>query len=161
MTFLPTLTASVAAAVLALGPLSQQPPATPAQQPASKPAVVSLIGCVERVATPTPTPPAAGTAQPASQRPAYKLIDVQPGPGTTTSWKTDSQFLLSVSPTLTTPIDFGKFQNQWVEVTGTMSPGPAAKVTPQPTPTPKPTAEPAPLLTFTTASVKMISTECK
>ena len=149
MTFLAPLAAAVAAGLLATGPLTQQPPAVSPQQTAAKATVVSLIGCVERV---TATPPAPGTPQPAPQGPAYKLIDVQPGAGSALSLKVDSQFLLTVSTSLTTPIDLGKFQNQRVEVTGTISPAttrPAGQATTEPLPT------------FTTTSLKVVSTECK
>ena len=155
-----SLTTVVAAALLASGPLAQQPTTSPQQTP-SKPAVVSLIGCVERVA---PAPPARGTTQPAPQGTVYKLIDVQPGTGTTANLKPDSQFLLTVATSLATPIDLGKFQNQWVEVTGTISPAPPtpAKVNP-PATTGRPTGEAAtaPLPTFATTAVKVVSTECK
>ena len=158
MTFLTPLAAVVAAGLLATGPLTQQPPAVSPQQTAAKATVVSLIGCVERV---TATPPAPGTTKPAPQGPAYKLIDVQPGAGTTATLKADSQFLLTVSTSLTTPIDLGKFQNQWVEVTGTISPVASEKVNPQATTRPAGQATPEPLPTFTTTSVKVVSTECK
>jgi hypothetical protein len=156
MTFQAPLAAIAAAALLATGPLAQQRPSTSSPQATSKPAVVSLIGCVERV---TATPPARGTAQPTPEVPAYKLIDVQPGAGTTTTLKADSQFLLAVSNTLTTPINLGKFQNQRVEVTGTIAPAPPATVNPQPPA--RPAVETAPLPTFTASSLKVVSTECK
>jgi len=73
MIFKTSLTAVVAATLLASGPLAQQPSTTP--QTTSKPAVVSLIGCVERVMT---TAPVGGTTQPTPQARTYKLIDVQP-----------------------------------------------------------------------------------
>jgi hypothetical protein len=151
-----TLTAVVAAGLFATGSLAQQAATTNPQQAASKAAVVSLIGCVERV---TATPPVRGTTPPTPQAPAYKLIDVQPGTGTASNLKADSQFLLTVSTSLTTPIDLGKFLNQWVEVTGTISPAPPPKVNP-PATTP-PTGEAAPLPTFATTAVKVVSTECK
>ena len=157
MTLKTTLTAVVAAGLLATAALAQQPSVTNPQQPASKAAVVSLIGCVERV---TATPPGRGTTPPTPQGSAYTLIDVQPGTGTAANLKPDSQFLLTVSTSSTTPIDLGKFQNQWVEVTGTISPAPPPKVNP-PATTP-PTRETAALLpTFTATAVKVVSTECK
>lgn len=151
-----TLTAVVAAGLLATGPFAQQTPTTSSPQTASKPAVVSLIGCVARATT---TPPARGTAQPAPEGTAYKLVDVQPGTGTATNLKTDSNFLLTVSTSPATPIDLGKFLNQWVEVTGTITPVPAAKVNPPATP--QPTREAVPLPTFTATALKLVSTECK
>jgi hypothetical protein len=152
-----SFTTVVAAVLLATGPLAQQPsPASPHQTP-SQAAVVSLIGCVERVTA----PPVRGTTQPAPQGPAYKLIDVQPGTGTVANLKADSQFLLTVSTTLKTPIDLGKFQNQWVEVTGTISPAPPPKVNPPATTPPTREAAAVPLSTLTTTALKVISTECK
>ena len=158
MTFLAPLAAVVSAALLATGPLTQQPRTPGQQQSASKPAVVSLIGCVERVAA---TPAVPGSTQPASQRPAYKLIDIQPGAGTTLTMKADSQFLLTVSTSLATPLDLGKFQNQRVEATGTISPAPEETVKPQPVTRPAGQTPAAPLQVFTATSVKVISTECK
>ena len=153
---LKTSLTAVVAALLATGPVAQQPSPTSPQQTASKAPVVSLIGCVERVAA---TPPVRGISQPAPQAPAYKLIDVQPGTGPTADLRADSQFLLTVSTPLTTPIDFGKFQNQRVEVTGTISLVPSATVNPPPTA--RPTVETTPLPTFATTAVKVVSTECK
>ena len=153
---LKTSLTAVAVAVLATGLLAQQASTTSPQQTPSKPAVVSLIGCVERVAATAPT---RGTTPPATQAPAYRLIDVQPGTGTVANLKPNSQFLLAVAPSVSTPIDLGKLQNQWVEVTGTISPVPSATVTPQATA--PPTGQAAPLPTFTTTAVKVISTECK
>ena len=152
-----TLTTVVAAGFLATGLLAQQPSTANPQETASKPAVVSLIGCVERV---TATPPARGTTPPAPQVATYKLIDVQPGAGTTATLKPGSQFLLTVATAPATPIDFGKFQNQWVEVTGTISPVPPAKGNPQATPRPAGDAAAA-LPTLATTAVKVVSTECK
>ena len=152
-----SLTAVVAAGLLATGPLAQQPTTTSPKQTPPKPAVVSLIGCVERV----PTPPVRGTTQPAPQGTAYKLVDVQPGTGTAANLKADSQFLLTVATSLKPPIDLGKFQNQWVEVTGTISPAPPPKVNPPATTPPTGEAATAPLPTFTTTAVKVVSTECK
>ena len=152
MTFQTPL-AAIAAALLATGALAQQRPATSPQQ-TSKPAVVSLIGCVERV---TAMPSARGTTQPTPTVPAYKLIDVQPGAGSTLTMKPDSEFLLTVSTSLTTPLELGKFQNQRVEATGMISPQPPETVTTRPA-----GQNPAAALqTFTTTSVKVVSTECK
>jgi len=153
-----TLTAVVAAGLLTSGPLAQQPSTPSPQQTTSKPAVVSLIGCVARA---TPTPPARGTTQPAPQGTAYKLVDVQPGTGTATNIKADSNFLLTVSTSVAAPIDLGKFLNQWVEVTGTILPAPPAKVNPPATTPPASQTPPAPLPTFTTTALKVVSTECK
>jgi len=152
-----TLTAVVAAGFLATGLLAQQPSTANPQETASKPAVVSLIGCVERV---TATPAVRGTTPP-PQGAAYKLIDVQPGTGTTANLKPGSQFLLAVATSVKTPIDLGKFQNQWVEVTGTISAVPPAKPNPQATPRPSGEAAGAPLPTFATTALKVVSTECK
>jgi hypothetical protein len=152
------LAAVATTVLLATAPLAAQAPTPKPQQTPSQPAVVSLIGCVERVAAASP---ARGATPPAAQGPAYKLIDVQPGAGSTTTPKADSQFLLTVSSTLTPPIDLGKFQNQWVEVTGTLSPVPPAKVNPQAPSRPAGETAAAPLPTFTATSVKVVSTECK
>jgi hypothetical protein len=153
-----TLTAVVAAGFLATGLLAQQPSTANPQETASKPAMVSLIGCVERMLA---APPVGGTTPPAPQGAAYKLIDVQPGTGTTANLKPGSQFLLTVATSLKTPIDLGKFQNQWVEVTGTISAVPPAKPNPQATPRPSGEAAGAPLPTFAMTALKVVSTECK
>ena len=153
-----SLTVVVAAALLAPAPLAQQSSIPSQPQTASKAAAVSLIGCVERV---TPAQPARGTAQPTPQASAYKLIDVQPGTGTSANLKPGSEFLLTVATSLATPIDFGKFQNQWVEVTGTISPAPPPQVNPPGSTRPAGGASPAPLATLTTTALKVVSTECK
>jgi hypothetical protein len=153
-----SLTVVVAGALLAAGPVAQQSSTPGPQQTASKPAVVSLIGCVERV---PPAQPARGTAQPTPQPSAYKLIDVQPGTGTSANLKPGSEFLLTLATSLATPIDLGKLQNQWVEVTGTISPAPPPKVNPPGTTPPAGAASPTPLPTLTTTAVKVVSTECK
>ena len=119
-------------------------------------AVVSLVGCVEHVTAPTA---ARGTTQPAPQRPAFKLIDAQPGAGTRTTLKAESQFLLAVATSLSTPIDLAKFQNQWVEVTGTITPVPSAKENPPVAA--RPAGETVQLPTFTLTSLKVVSTECR
>jgi len=157
MTFPVSLATVAAAGILATASLAQQPSPNPQQTP-SKATVVSLIGCVERVPA---TPPVAGNAQPTPQRAVYKLIDVQPGAGTTLPMKADSQFLLSVSTSLTTPLDLGKFQNQRVEATGTISAVPPETVKPPATTRPGSQVQTASLPTFTTTAVKVISTECK
>jgi hypothetical protein len=153
-----TLTALVAVALLTTGALAQQPVTTSPQQTPSKAAVVSLIGCVGLAPA---TPPARGTAQPTPQGTAYKLIDVQPGTGTAPNVKTDSNFLLTVSTSVTTPIDLSKFLNQWVEVTGTITPVPPVTVGPPATTRPTGETATAPLPTFATTAVKLVSTECK
>ena len=107
------------------------------------------------------TPSVRGTTAPMPQTPAYRLIDVQPGTGTATTLKPNSQFLLTVSASVATPIDFGKFQNQWVEVTGTMTPVPPAPANRQANPPPAGQTATAPLPTFTTTALKVVSTECK
>ena len=156
MTLKTSLTGVVAAALFGTGLLAQQAATASPQQTASKPALVSLVGCVERAPA---AEPARGTTPPTSQAPAYRLIDVQPGTGTTANLRPNSQFLLTVSPSLPTPIDLAKLQNQWVEVTGTIGPVPSATVSPQATP--RPAGQAAPLQTFTATAVKVISTECK
>ena len=153
-----SLTAVVAAAYLASGLLAQQPSTPTTQQTPSKPAVVSLIGCVDRVPA---APPVSGTTPAQPQAPAYRLIDVQPGTGTSANLKPNSEFLLTVSTSPTTPIDLGKFQNQWVEVTGTISPAPPAKVNAPAATRPTGGTATAPLPTLATTAVKVVSTECK
>ena len=153
-----SLTTLVVAALLAAGLRAQQPSTPSAQQASGKPGVVSLIGCVDRVPA---TSAGRGTTTPVPQTPAYRLIDVQPGTGTATTLKPNSQFLLAVATSVTTPIDLGKFQNQGVEVTGTMTPAPPAKVAAQPTVRPPAESATAQLPTLTTTAVKVVSTECK
>ena len=133
--------------LLSIAPPLQRPAAASAAQTPT--GAVSLIGCVERV-------PAAQGA-PATAQPTFKLIEVQPGPGTTMSMKVDTQFLLAAGKPSATPIDLGKFQNQRVEVTGTIAPAPPAKANPQT----KPGDTTAPLPTLTLTSLKLVSTECK
>jgi len=135
--------------LLSTVPTGYQATATSAQQTTPE-GPVSLIGCVERL-------PAAQGA-PATTTPTFKLIEVQPGAGTRMSIRVDAQFLLDTVKSAATPIDLGKFQNQRVEVTGTIAPAPPAKVNPQAKPG---EAAAAALPTFTLTSLKVISTECK
>lgn len=137
-------------AVLSVAPAGHQAATTGAQQQTLT-GVVSLIGCVERV-------PAVQGAPTTATAATFKLIDVQPGAGTRMPVKADAQFLLSAAKSLTQPIEIGKFQNQRVEVTGTVVPAPPAVASPQAKPG---AAAPAPLPTLTFTSLKAVSTECK
>jgi hypothetical protein len=129
--------------------MAQQPPtSTPQTTPGA--GVVSLVGCVER------SPAIQGA--PATAPATYKLIEVQPGATTRMGVKPDSQFLLASSTSLASPIDFAKFQNQRVEVTGTLTPATPAKANPQGKPG-EVAAEALPTLVLT--SLKTVSTECK
>ena len=155
MTF-PTPFTALVAVLLATQPMPQQAATTNPQITAQSGAVVSLVGCVEQMTAPTA---ARATTQPAPQRPAFKLIDAQPGASTRTTLKAESQFLLAVATSLSTPIDLAKFQNQWVEVTGTITPVPSA--TENPPVAARPAGETVQLPTFTLTSLKVVSTECK
>ena len=135
--------------LLSTVPAGHQAATTNAQQ-TTPTGTVSLIGCVERVPAAQGAPPSAAIT--------FKLIDVQPGAGTRMPIKADAQFLLSPSKSLAQPIDLGKFQNQRVEVTGTVAPVPPAVVSPQTKPG---AAVPAPSPTLTLTSLKVVSTECK
>jgi hypothetical protein len=137
-------------ALLSTAPALQSPAATSPQQPTPGGSVVSLIGCIERL-------PAAEAGR-GTTGPLYKLIDVQPGSGTRMSLKAETQFLLVEAKSVTTPMDLGKFQNQRVEVTGTIVPAPPATVLPKPKPGERATEE---LPTFMLTSLKSVSTECK
>ena len=112
---------------------------------------VKIAGCVERVA-----PAPAGT--PEKSPVLYKLINTQPGRaevsgGDTTSRPPqppavlDPEYLLAGAK----PIDFVKYQNQRVEVTGIA------------TPTKAPAGAPAdlPKQTLTVSAVQVTSTECR
>ena len=135
--------------LLSTAPLLQQAPATSEQQATSGAGPVSLIGCVERL-------PAVQGA-PASAPATFKLIEVQPGAGTRMTMKVDAQFLLENAKSLATPIELGKFQNQRVEVTGTIAPASPTVVNPQTKPGEAATSLP----TLTLTSLKVVSTECK
>ena len=146
----PVTPAVLTLALLFTSSVSQQSATTNPQATTPGAGVVTLIGCVER----SPVPPGTQGSTPVT----YKLIDVQPGPGTRMGLQTGSQFLLASAKSLTTPIDLVKFQNQRVELTGTVSPAPPATVNPVTKPGEK-IAEPLP--TFTITSLKSVSTECK
>jgi hypothetical protein len=146
------------------------PPARGEQNPPPPAPVVALIGCVERIAPPA-TP--AGSKAPAVA-PAYKLIDVQPGGGSPVVSRSgtppptpppakqppmvvDKEYLLAVHES----VKLSDYQNQRVEVTGTLSaipdaaPAQPARGEPQTPPaTPK-------LSILKVDSIKVVSTECK
>lgn len=122
-----------------------------AQTPTPTPAPVTIAGCVERTMTPGSKP---GSA------PQFRLIDTAPatpapppgGRGTTAKppIPIERQYLL----TAVASIDLGKFQNQRVEVLGTVAPAPVA------TP-PATAAADAPRFVLAAMQVKMVSNECK
>jgi hypothetical protein len=138
-----TVAAVAAAANLVLAQ-TNAPQSKPASQQA---APVTIAGCVERSVLP-------GARRGAP--PAYKLIDTQPGPTPTPAGKpVKTPHALEPQYWLQAPasIDLGKFQNQRVEATGTISP-PAAPLPPD---APKDT----PRSTLVLTTLRMISEECK
>ena len=145
-----TVVAMAAAAVAAMATAQQRGQTTPT--PRATPAAVVLIGCVERVMPASPT----GTSAAAAAPPTYKIMDVQPGTGAGQKPMTPAAEYLLAGPE---SIPFSKYQNQWVEVTGTITaaaPAPAQSARGQ-----KPAPAPPPLPTFTVTALKVVSTECK
>ena len=155
---------SLTGALAAIPVAAQNAPQT-ADPQATTGTPVAIIGCVERTLA---TPPdavsrttASSTAQPA---PAYKLIDAQPGGGSPVQDPTGRVSAPAVKgPATTEPqywlagpatIEFVKYQNQRVEVIGTLSP--VAK-----TATAEPTPPDAPKTVLTATNVRVLSTECK
>jgi hypothetical protein len=134
--------ALMALAVAAVG-VAQESPAGQTAQDKTAPAV-ALIGCVERVLPVTPPP---GTTAP-----AYKLTDVQPSSAVAQKPKVYAKEYFVVGPE---SIAFSKYQNQWVEITGTITAPPRSV----PATGEKP-ATPA-LSTVTVATIKVITNECK
>ena len=139
----PRLMAFVVAASLAGSAVVAQTPT-----PQGTPAPITIGGCVERVMPPGSKPGA--VAQ-------YRLIDTSPAtpappPGAKTKPPVaiEPQYLLTALPT----IDLAKFQNQRVEVVGTVSPAPA------PTP-PATVPADAPRFVLAAMQVKVTSNECK
>jgi hypothetical protein len=143
-------TAGSIVAVLATamgGLVSQGTPPSPQGEQAAAP-TVTLVGCVERVEP--PAPPAGTTASP-----AYKLIDIQPGSGQRTEKLTpDTQYLLEAPA----GIKLSDFQNQRIEVTGTLTANPRPADSAQ-----RGAARGAqtPTTTLNVKSAKVVSTECK
>ena len=155
--------------ILAAGAAVQEPQS--AKQAATGPQV-AIIGCVDRIAPAltgdpaSPTPPPARQAVAAPATPAYKLIDAQPGGG---SPVVDASGRVISAPTAKAPevtdpqywltgpatIDFARYQNQRVEVVGTLA-APATTPTVQTTPPPD-----APKSVLAAISVRVVSTECK
>jgi hypothetical protein len=139
-----TVVALASALVAGAAASAQTPRATATPAP-----VVVLIGCVELMTPVTPTNPATRVV------PTYKIMDVQPG-GTGQKPMTLAAEYHIVGPD---SIVFGKFENQRVEVTGSITAAPAQAPTPPPgrgqrAQTPLPS-------TFTVTALKVVSTECK
>ena len=154
--------------ILAAGAAVQEPQS--AKQAATGPRV-AIIGCVDRVAPavtgdPVSTTPPTARQSAAAATPAYKLIDTQPGGG---SPVIDASGRVISAPTAKAPevtdpqywltgpatIDFAKYQNQRVEIVGTLG-APTGAPTVQTTP-----PADAPKSVLTAISVRVISTECK
>ncbi len=130
---------------------AQGPSAPPVGERSQTTPTLALVGCVERI-----EPPArrAGETAPLPP-PAYKLVDVELGgqraqrPATA-----ETQYLLA-APASTKLSDF---QNQRVEVTGTLG------ITAKPPASEQRGATPGstlPASTLNVMSVKVVSTECK
>ena len=137
-----------ATATLGLVSVQGTPPA--GQERGQAPAqAVTLIGCVERI-----EPPAASTGKPSA--PAYKLIDIQPGSGQSLQKPVspETQYLLEAPAA----IKLSDFQNQRIEVTGTLTATPRPADSPQ-----RGEARGAimPTSTLSVKSAKVVSTECK
>ena len=144
-------TAGSIVAVLATamaGLVSQGTPPAPQGEQAPAP-TVTLVGCVERIEPPAT---AAGKTAP----PAYKLIDIQPGTGQRTEkpLTPDTQYLLEAPAA----IKLSDFQNQRIEVTGTLTANPPPADSAQ-----RGAARGAqtPTTTLNVKSAKVVSTECK
>lgn len=123
----------------------------PGERPQTTP-TLALVGCVERIEPPARR--AGETAPPPP--PAYKLVDVQPGPGQRAPQPVtaETQYLLSAPAS----IKLSDFQNQRVEVTGTLG------VTAKPPASEQRGATPGstlPASTLNVMTVKVVSTECK
>jgi hypothetical protein len=125
--------------------------ATPPQQQTRAVVPVRIGGCIERVAMPAGKPPVTSPVM-------YKLINTQPGRTDASGGDTTSRppqppamlepeyFLASVKP-----IDFSKYQNQRVEVTGVTSPTKAPEGAP----------DDLPRQTLTASAVQVTGTECR
>jgi hypothetical protein len=117
------------------------------------PPIVGVVGCVDRL-----LPPAApnATTDPAPvPPPRYKLVDVQPGPSPDPR---QPPIVPGLEYEIVGPatMEFSKYQNQWVELTGTIGlPAPAAA---------KSAAgrgQPRPLPVLTVLTLKVVTNECK
>jgi len=134
-----------ASAVVAGAAVSAQ---TPRPTPTPAPVVV-LIGCVELMTPVTPTNPATPAVA------TYKIVDVQPGGAGQKPMTLAAEYHI-VGPD---SIAFARYQNQRVELTGSISAAPAQAPAPPPgrgqrTQTPLPS-------TFMVTALKVVSTECK
>ena len=130
--------ASALVAGAAVSAQTPRPTATPAP-------VVVLIGCVELMKPVTPSNSAAPVV------PTYKIMDVQPGGAGQKPMTLAAEYHI-VGPD---SIAFAKFENQRVELTGSISAAPAQ------TPARRQRAQTPSLSTFTVTALKVVSTECK
>jgi hypothetical protein len=119
---------------------------TPAPQSTQAP--ITILGCVERTMTPGAKP---GTPT------QFRLIETGPAPATAAGRSTtkpppaiEPQYLLTAPAS----IDLGKFQNQRVEVTGTVSLAPVPKP-------PATVPSDAPKSVLAAMAVRLINNECK
>ena len=140
----------VASAAMLLVNVTLTAQATPPQQTAAV-VPVRIAGCIERVAMPAGKPPVTSPV-------LYKLINTQPGRTDATGGDTTSRpaqppatldpeyFLASVKP-----LDFAKYQNQRVEVTGITSPTKPLAGAP----------DDLPRQTLTASAVVVTGTECR
>lgn len=145
-----TVVALAAALVAGAAVTERQIASAQTPRPTAAPVVV-LIGCVERM---TPATPATSPTTPVV--PTYKIMDVQPGSGPGQKPMTLAAEYHIVGPD---SIAFGKFQNQWVEVTGSITA--AAGQAPTPPPGRGQRGQAPSLATFTVTALKVVSTECK
>jgi hypothetical protein len=147
MTRVLRMTGIAVAAAFVAGAVTTEPQRALAQTPRPTAApVLVLLGCVERVA---PATPASNPTAPVV--PTFKIMDVQPG-GTGQKPTTLATEYLVVGPET---IQFSKFQNQWVEVTGSIT---AATSAPPP---PARGQRGSALSTFTVTALKVVANECK
>jgi hypothetical protein len=152
---------------------AQQPQTMPQTTPKPAPAAVTLIGCVERAAA----DPTSGRQTQAALPAAYKLIDAQAGgsspvvdvrggratpPPPPPSTPPRPTMVVEHQYWMTAPasIDLSKYQNQRVEVIGTIGSvgqlgGRGKDATGQPV------AGTQPMSMLTITSLKVLSTECK
>jgi hypothetical protein len=163
--FLRPVGATLFGCLIAAGAAAQEPQTN---QAAAASPQVAIIGCVDRAVPTLPDDPTRTTPPPGGQRPAaaYKLIDTQPGGGSPVVDATgrvlstppakgpevvEPQYWLAGPPT----IDFAKYQNQRVEIIGSLKPSDRATTAQATTP------PDAPKTVLTATSLRVVSTECK